>query len=470
MGKQGLMLLSFAICLGVSNVSGANALPAKIESEIVKYKLKKDDLGIVVLDEHGQQMYGLNTNKDMIPASLTKILTAAGAASAFTPGHRFVTQLMSEAQVESGVLKGNLYLKGGGDPAFVSEKMWYLVNEFTRSGIREITGQLIIDDSLFDTERFDSGRDPARVDRAYDAPIGAASFNWNSVNVFVRPGAKVGQGAQVFADPVSRYIKLINKVKTVASGSTEILLNRIDGRDGDTLEVSGKIAVGQNEVVKYVSISKPDLFAGYHLSEFLSQRGITHKGGITVGRTPASSRVLAKVEGDPLYEILADMQKFSNNFVAEMLTKQLAVKAGVQPATMSAGISALKSELAKLGLPESAYEFSSPSGLSQKNKIKAKDLANLMSTIKHKMSLYPEMAAALPIAGVDGTLKSRMKGSLAQYNVRGKTGLLSGVTGLAGYAENQTGATYVYVFMYNGGTSYQTVWQFFDTLAARLVE
>src|SRR5690606_2416139 len=130
----------------------------------------------------------------------------AGVLQVFTPGSKFETHLMSDAVIKNGVLEGNLYFKGGGDPSFVSEKMWYLVNEFTRNRVKEISGQVIVDDSLFDTERFDLGRDPNRVNRAYDSPIGAASFNWNAVNVFIRPGDKPGAPALVVADPVSPYL------------------------------------------------------------------------------------------------------------------------------------------------------------------------------------------------------------------------------------------------------------------------
>lgn len=466
------LIVCATLNLGLVHVSRADLsgdLSKALHSEIKKAKVPASDFGIYVADDHGTELFSLNADKLHVPASLTKMMTAVAAIDAFSPGEKFVTSLVSSATINGEVLEGSLYFKGGGDPSFVSEKMWYLVNEFTRAGVREISGDIIVDDTLFDAERIDPGRDPGRVNRAYDAPIGAASFNWNSINVFIRPGKKSGESAQVVADPVSNYIKLISHV-TTSGKSASINIQRIDGAKGDTLKVSGNIPAGSDEIVKYVSISKPDLWTGYHLVEFLKQRGINVKGNVSTGKAPANAKVLAKSEGAPLYEILADMLKFSNNYVAEMLTKQLAVKAGSIPATMGAGIQNLNHLMARRGLASSDFTFTSPSGLSQKNKIKPRKLGELLVAVRKDLRAFPEVAAGLPIAGIDGTLKSRMKGTPAEQKVRGKTGLLTGAIGLSGYAARLDGTTLTYVFIYNGAENVLNIWSLFDSMAARLVE
>lgn len=466
------LIVCLALNLGLASVSHAGLsgdLSKALQGEIKRAKVSSQELGIFVADDHGVELFSLNAEKLHVPASLTKMLTAVAAIDAFSPGEKFVTSLVSSAAVNGETLEGPLYFKGGGDPSFVSEKMWYLVNEFTRTGVKEISGGIVVDDTLFDTERIDPGRDPGRVNRAYDAPIGAASFNWNSINIFIRPGKKAGESAQVVADPVSNYIKLISRV-TTSGKSASINIERVDGVNGDTLKVTGNIPVGNEEIVKYVSISKPDFWTGYHLVEFLKQRGITVKGGVSRGKAPANAKLLAKSEGAPLYEILADMLKFSNNYVAEMLTKQLAVKAGSIPASMGAGIQNLNHLMARRGLTSSDFTFTSPSGLSQKNKIKPRKLGELLVAVRKDLRAFPEVAAGLPIAGIDGTLKSRMKGTPAEQKVRGKTGLLTGAIGLSGYAARRDGTTLTYVFIYNGGENVLNIWSLFDSMAARLVE
>src|SRR5690606_18227258 len=142
---------------------------------------------------------------------------AGAALKILGPSKRFVTEIRSSASVQGKILKGDIYLKGGGDPAFVTETLWVLVNEFARSGVEKIEGSIFVDDTLFDEVRFDPSREDSRVDRAYDAPVSAMSFNWNSVNVFIRPSDKVGSDAQVHADPENEMVVVENHVKTVAA-------------------------------------------------------------------------------------------------------------------------------------------------------------------------------------------------------------------------------------------------------------
>lgn len=162
----------------------------KIDKIIQKSGISTDQLSIYIAGGEGSPITvsSINGEKKMIPASVTKLVTAAAVLKAFPPGTKFKTSLWSSAKIEDGVMKGDLYLRGGGDPSFVSENLWYLVNAFLRNDVRKIEGNIVVDDSLFDSVRFDSSRQKERVDRAYDAPTGAMSFNWNSVNVFVRPG------------------------------------------------------------------------------------------------------------------------------------------------------------------------------------------------------------------------------------------------------------------------------------------
>ena len=193
-------------------------LKKRLRRAIKKSKLRESTLGVFIsVNAPGKPrvIYNLNAQKPRIPASLTKIVTAVVALNEFPPNHKFHTRLVSTGKIHGDVLKGDLILKGGGDPGFVSETMWFLVNEFVRTGIHRIEGDIIVDDSYFDTIRFDSSRDPARVDRAYDAPIGAMSFNWNSLNIFLRPSKKVGDPIRVFTDPKNEYFHVINRSKTV---------------------------------------------------------------------------------------------------------------------------------------------------------------------------------------------------------------------------------------------------------------
>lgn len=458
----------------------------RIEAEIKKSGLPKSSLGLIVTfhgDEGERDIYRLNSKKSFIPASLTKVVTASAALETLGHGHKFRTRLVSNAPIEKGVLKGDLYLVGGGDPSFVSESMWVLVNHFIRTGIQRIEGDVIVDDHRFDQVRFDPGRQPDRVSRAYDAPIGAMSFNWNSVNVYVRPGEAQGQPAKVYIDPDNEYIQLAAEATTSGKGSAkEIHVSRNKGPSretasakklpmGDGIRVSGHIPLNHEEIVFYKSITQPDYWSGYNLVSFLNRRGVTVSGQVKTGRQPKQAQVLAEYESKPIRQVVADLMKFSNNYVAEMLTKNMAAEKKGTPAQMEDGMDIIREYLQSLGIKKTDFSLTNPSGLSRRNTMRTEDLHKVLLTTKNKFDYFAEYLSSLPVAGIDGTLKRRMKGSSAEGWVRAKTGLLSGVSGLAGYAGDPKGGTMTFVFLYNGKNAKN--WHaraLFDRMAVALME
>ncbi|NCN41378.1 D-alanyl-D-alanine carboxypeptidase/D-alanyl-D-alanine-endopeptidase [bacterium] len=449
----------------------AHSLESSDLQKIVKsYGIPESRLGLHVLDLNQiphKTIFEVRSEIQMIPASLSKIFTAVAALKKFGPSYKLKTSLWSLSLPQDGLLKGDLYLKGGGDPGFVSETMWFLVNEFTRNEVTKIDGDIIVDESFFDSVRFDESRDPGRVDRAYDAPIGAMSFNWNSISVYARP-TQVGKGPKIFLNPDNGAWKITNMAKTKKGNGSSILVSRVGA---DTIYVTGKIGQKTDEVVKYKSILHPAIWSGNNLKDFLSQRGIQVTGEVKVGKVPPAARLVAEAEGKPMRETVSDMMKFSNNYVAEMITKNLAAKFRKQPGTMSDGVSVIIDAINELGVASKDFRLINPSGLSRENKFKAKDMNHILSEAYGAFSYSSEFLSSLPLAGVDGTLKSRMKGSAATGRVRAKTGMLTGVAGLAGYAGRKDGQVYAFTFMFNGpGPQGDLARRLFDDLAAELVK
>lgn len=438
-----------------------------IEKLIKSSGISPKDLGVVISEYSGGDEKTIFENKPeqlLIPASITKIATASAVLSVFPPGTKFKTELLSTATIEAGRLKGDLYFRGGGDPGFVSENLWYLVNQFVRSGIKVIDGDIKVDDTIFDQVRFDESRESNRVDRAYDAPVGGLSFNWNAVNIFVRPG-KVGEKARVFLDPENNLLKLDNRTKTVGKGSSEVYAERKE----NTIIVTGQIRSGDREITIYKNIMQPEFWAGTNLVEFLAQRGIQVKGKVVKGKTPENADVVASVDSKPIEAMLVDMNKFSNNFVAEMLTKQISAgpdKAG----SLTAGMNLIRSHMKKIGVKETQFSLVNPSGLTRENRITAKAIWQVLRYLHQDLRLFPEFIVSLPIAGVDGTLKKRMRGENGERWVRGKTGFINGVVSLAGYAGRKNGQTVTFVFMYNGSADEAKVRSLFDKILNSLLE
>jgi D-alanyl-D-alanine carboxypeptidase/D-alanyl-D-alanine-endopeptidase (penicillin-binding protein 4) len=445
--RMKFILISINLFFSLKLFASQNEVIRKI---IKKYKVDERKLSMIVVGNENKD-FELNSTKLMIPASLTKIATATTVLSTLPANFKFKTELYTNGKIEKGVLKGDLCFKGGGDPAFVSEKMWFLVNELVRNEFNKIDGNLVYDTSRFDAEIVDKNREKGRVDRAYDAPISPLSFNWNSVNVFVRPGFRVGDTARVFADPVNTYIEIENKTKTVASGkSSTVTVTRLPKDDHDIILLNGNIAIDDDELVFYKGITNPPLWTALQLKSFLKQRNIEVTGKVVSGNCAISSKKLASVDSKNINEIVNDMMKFSNNFVAEMLAKNLgAIKKPEAPSRMEDGIDVIKAFLESIGFTKNEYVLENVSGLTRENRFSALQISKLLSFVKEHFQIYPEFTTSLPIAGVDGTLKKRMKGSEGGI-VRAKTGYLDGVIGLAGFIEEKEDAPSIFVFMFNG--------------------
>ncbi|MCB0419964.1 MAG: D-alanyl-D-alanine carboxypeptidase/D-alanyl-D-alanine-endopeptidase [Bdellovibrionales bacterium] len=448
-------------------------LTKKIENNIRKYAIPKTSLSMAIgreVDGQVEIIYSLNDKQKFMPASLTKMVTGAAALELLTNDFQQSTQIWLSRKINGATYEGDIYLVGNGDPGFVSENLWFLVNEFVRTGIKEIKGNIVVDDSRFDSIRFDPGRDPQRVNRAYDAPIGAMSFNWNSVNVFIRPGSKVGAKPILFADPESAYIQIDNRVKTIKGSSVRVGVQRVEKKNGDLIRVKGAIGINAPETVKYTSISKPEIWSGYQLLAFFERRSIRVKGSVQKGSVPIDASMVAEYKGKQLAESVRDMLKYSNNFVAEMLTKNIAAKMKGPPGKMDAGIEAISQYLVSRGFQRSHFMISSPSGLSRKNQLRSADLLSLLLDLKSDFKVFPEFVSALPIMGVDGTLKSRLNDDDIKNRIRAKTGLLTGVVGLAGYASPKSRSPLAFVFIFNGkgGLEVQAK-AMFDTLLSDLV-
>ncbi|HEY8272102.1 MAG TPA: D-alanyl-D-alanine carboxypeptidase/D-alanyl-D-alanine-endopeptidase, partial [Pseudobdellovibrionaceae bacterium] len=446
-------LLTSGLSISVS-ASAEENLKTELQKLIKHSGIRESDLGLYITMGEGENqevVMDLNSKRKMIPASISKVATTSAVLDYFPPGFKFKTQLLSASPVREKVLKGDLILKGGGDPSFVSENMWFLVNNFKRNEIQKIEGDIVVDDSLFDQKRYDSSRQPERVDRAYDAPVGAMSFNWNSINIFVRPGEKSGQPGKVFLDPENDYVHLVNKTTTNGGSENSLVASRVEDKNfqGDVIHVSGKIGKDSKEIAIFKNITQPDLWAGYNLKSFLNQRGISVTGKIRTGKVPEKAVILAESESKGVEQSLQDMNKFSNNYVAEMFTKQLgALKA--QPGSLETGMEMIQAHLKKIELPEDQYYFQNPSGLTRDNRISAFAMWKIIHHLRKDFQVQPEFLASLPIAGIDGTLKKRMKNSPGERWVRAKTGFLTGVVSLAGYAGRSDGRVFSFTFIFNG--------------------
>ena len=436
-------------------------LQAQIKDILKKSPLKHKNLGLIISDFSRNIYFKLNEKRLFTPASLTKMMTASAMLHYFHPNLQFETKFLATAAIQESALKGSLYLQGGGDPSFVSESLWNLVNNLTRSGLKTVEGDLVLDDSLFKYPKKKKKFLFSDSAASYNAPISALSFNWNTVNVYVRPGQTWGSPAQVYIDPENSYIQLKNKALTQGqSRSIQVKRKPLPRKKQDQIHVQGLIPLEEPEAAFYKNISYPVLWTGNHALEFMKRRGIRVLGKLIQGTSPQEARPLASYKGRTLFRMVSDMMKFSNNFIADMLTVQLSLIHSPPPARMEIGLEKIRQYLKSQGILDFILENSS--GLSRKNKFKPQDILKIL--IQDQQSLYSvEKMASYPLGGLEGTLKKRFQNMKTPSLIRAKTGWLRGVAGLAGTVQNQQGRQLFFVFIYNGKKNMEAQ-KLFDSL------
>ncbi len=399
-------------------------------------KIPLDNLGVWISGSRANVRW--QADKAFIPASATKILTGVTALDLLGADTKFKTSLHINGE--------NLCLKGGGDPSFVSESMWSLVNQFLRKTEKRSFNKVIVDESYFDTIQYPASRPNKRTDRAYDAPISALSFNWNSANIHIKPNSKNASPLKVFVDPISNYLKTKSTAKTTAGFRNSLGVSRKE----NTITVTGSLGIKNKEKTFYKNILEPALWAGHNLMSFAKQRNINFTEGVQKGICAGAA--IAEYSDSDVKKNVAAMLKYSNNFAAEMLAKHISKK--LNPSLngeIKYGVEAIHKHLKnKFNFNSSLNYINNPSGYSRENKITPESLGQLLGRVQRNFSIYPEFLSALPVGGIDGTLKTRQRSKNTKGKVRAKTGLLNGVNALAGYLENKNGEVIKFVFFYNG--------------------
>lgn len=403
---------------------------------------------LVVERASGAELFALHAERALAPASTQKILTALAALDAFGAGHQFETEVLAPAPPDANGRVASLTLRGA-DPAMTGEMWWRLASDLRVLGVAEVAGDVVLDDSLLDAERWHPSWYPISA-RAYHAPIGAISANYGAFRVVVSPGETLGAPGRVQIDPPLAYFPLTNATRTTRPGAgppLEVERTRDPG-GGERVTVRGAIALGGDRVEIWRSVIDPTAYAAAVVRSQLEAAGVRVGGKVTPGAAPGQSVLIYAFEGMPLRAEADLLLKYSNNFIAEALLKQLGRLDTGMPGSWVNGAAALRARLAALGLPLDGTRIVDGSGLSRDNRISARLLVAALRRADESFAIGPDLLAGLPIAAEDGTLRKRAEG--ARGLVRAKTGTLDGVTSLAGWARTERGRELVFALISNG--------------------
>ena len=429
------------------------------------------------LIDEGRVLGAIDPERQLSPASVTKSYLAAAALDRWGPQHRFATRLVSEARLgDDGVLRGDLVLDGGGDPALTTEDLWRLVQRLHQAGVQGVEGRLMVSQWRFGpvacitTDRCQARE---RSANAYSALLSSAGVNYGSWCVSVAPGDAPGQPARVTGcDSQAAILEIDNRVETRPDNSgTEIRAERVT-RDGhDVMVLGGQISTNARPRDIYRASSDPADQMAMTLLAMLDQAGIEVSGGAetTPAEPPAGARVLAEVEGKPLQELLLRVMNYSNNFMADMLALNLVE---TPRADLHLGGAAIEAFAA--GLPDHGpVTLLSGSGLTTENRTSARGANALLESMYFRPSLFPSFVATLQSPG-NGVMRFIRRGSPTfQHHVMLKTGTLNqpvAVRAVSGYFRTRSGRWGVFSALVNGtgSTPYLSWSEVLDPLSVDL--
>jgi len=432
-----------------SRAEAREALRRSLERIVATSALASARAGVLVRSlDTGEVLFAHDPDALLNPASNVKLFTSAAALSRLGPDFRFETEfLLAPGPAVRGAPA--LHVRGKGDPTLVHERLWAIAGELAHAGLSRV-GDLVLDETWFDGEREGPGYDQERGDRAYLAPTGALSLDFNAVAIHVAPGDRVGAPARVSLEPATEFFQVQNRAATTAEGTRRrVTVSSEPAGPRQRITVEGRLPLGSRAQVVYRKVDDPPQFLGATLRRYLELRGVKVAGRVRLGPVPEGARLVHVAESESLGEVVRRLNKHSNNFVAEQIVKALGAETEGAPGTWSKGIAAVEAFLAEAGLPRGSYLMKNGSGLNDANRFSARQTVRLLEEMWRRFPVMAEFVGALPVAARDGTIRWRMEGTDAAGRLRAKTGTLTGVSSLSGYAESRDGEHLAFAILVN---------------------
>ncbi|HET6890189.1 MAG TPA: D-alanyl-D-alanine carboxypeptidase/D-alanyl-D-alanine-endopeptidase [Pyrinomonadaceae bacterium] len=451
-------------------------LKARITEVLQKPELAAAIVAIKVVSlDTGRTMFEENAGTLLRPASNMKIYTVAAALDRLSPDYRFNTSVYAPTRPDAaGILHGDLTIYGRGDPSIAARfsngdyfvRINELASQIAAAGVKRVEGDLIGDETYFIGPKYGSGWAWEDLQWWYGAEVSALTINDNALDLSIKPGPAVARPAIISTGPPDPLLTIVNRVTTGPKASKrDLIIHR--PLTTDVLEISGSIPIDDRGYTRSVAISHPGLLFVYLLRASLAQRGVIITGktrtlpplsyATTTALTNPSLIEIASLQSPPLSLVAAQTLKPSQNLYTELILRTLGRVVPVPPSPNSsdiartsedAGLQVVKSFLQEAGVNSSGLDLSDGSGLSRDNMITADSSVRLL-TYMNRHRYATAFREALPVAGVDGTLRNRMKGTLAENNVRAKTGTLRSAASLSGYLTTAAGEKLVFSIIVN---------------------
>jgi len=452
------------------------ALRHAIDSMLAAPETRQARWGILIVDpERADTLYSFDAGKLLVPASNMKLLTSAVALDALGPEYRFATPIMTRGEMRAGALEGDLLIVGRGDPS-VSDNMAgdamlplrAIADSLWDRGVRRIRGRLLAYGNAFPDATAGTAWNWEDLDFSYGAKIDELLFNEGFSEIHVRGGDRPGDPPRARTSPARTFPKIRVEATTIARGTGRDSVAQVDAVK-DTLRgdvvLTGTIPAGDTTTIEVTHRDPSEAYLAA-LGEALRERGIVVGDSVIASPAPRMDTLIV-MRAPPLSQILAAFLKPSQNQIGEMLFKSIALQ---RTDTGSARVArrVVAERLRGWGAENGGFQIMDGSGLSRQDLVSPETIVRVLDAMR-KSPQFQVYFDALPVAGIDGTLRGRMRSTMAEANVRGKTGTLSNVRSLSGYVYTAGGRLLLFSVLCNNylvPTAYITRVQ--DTIAAGL--
>lgn len=435
---------------GISQAGSGAELPAGVAAALQAAGIPADAVGLVV-EEIGatRPRLSFNASQAMNPASAMKLLTTYAGLETLGPAYIWRTEAYSSGPLAAGVLKGDLHLKGSGDPSLTLERFWVLLRQLRARGVRDIRGNLVLDRTRFAPIEDDPGRFDGEPLRTYNVAPDALLINHKALHLRFIPGA---DHVAVLVEPHPVQLDVINLLKRAVGPCGDwAAQTRIDLAARGSyprLILTGEYPLACGERIAHVApLAHPEYVFGV-FRQLWRELGGSFSGGLREAPVPPGLSPLATLESPALAEAVRDINKFSNNVMARQLYLTIGGEVTGRPATAADAEKAIRTWLVGEGLSMPELVIENGAGLSRLERISAVSLVRLLLAA-FRSPVMAEFISSLPIVGIDGTMKRRLNGGDIAGKARIKTGTLAGVKTVAGYVLDRTGKYNVVAFLIN---------------------
>lgn len=401
----------------------------------------------------GELIYSHNGEKPLIPASGMKLITSAAALDILGPSWTTHTQVLAAGKRVGDKLTGDIVVVGAGDPYLVSERLWLLARETARSGIKEVSGGVKVNNLYFDQDRGDL----MSLDKGqpYAASLSAASLNFNSIEIHVTPRPDEKKVHVEFGPVPHDYGIIQNDVKLVKGTRRSVNVSSLGMKDGkEVFRVTGEIGRDAKSAIEYSTVEEPEAYLGSVFAAMLRREGIK-LGKDYIGTTGSEDGTkIADLESLPLLDLIRLANTYSNNFMAEQIFRILGAARRGTPATKQKGIEEVNAFIKKIPACKDTI-VPNGSGLSWEGRVSSMCFVKLLQKSYGEFRGFADLIGSMPVGNGTGTLKSRFGGFGSWFDpwtVRAKTGTLwsrGAVTALIGFVPSKSGEHFVFSVIMN---------------------